>query len=177
MVQYLIERCRRLKVHSSEVYTLLDGIFIPRCNDITIINQEFLYNILQFIKPPVYHWLDFHNSVREGKDGVLRLWFAKNYGGVRFLTQSNILAPAVLRFSNKSLKRMTSLFQGNFKISIQVHVHTDSEILDSLGFPPVPSVPFHFCFSIPFFFFMLLTSSMKSSKSQGFHYYLQINKF
>ena len=75
------------------------------------------------------------------------------------MTQSNILAPAVLRFSNKSLRRMTSLFQGNFKISIQVHVHTDSEILDSLGFPPIPSVPFHLMFLDSFFFFFHATHS------------------
>lgn len=48
---------------------------------------------------------------------------------------------------------MTGLFQSNFKI--QVHVHTDSDT-DSLGFLPSPSVPFHLCFEISFFF-MLLT--------------------
>lgn len=39
---------------------------------------------------------------------------------------------------------MTALFQGNFKM--QVHVHTDAEIPDSLGVPPSSSIPFHLMF-------------------------------
>ena len=89
----------------------------------------------------------------------LRLWFAKNYSGGRFLTRCNIIAPSAFSSSNRFLKRMTSLFQDNFKI--QVHVYTDSEIPNSLGFLSPASVPFHLCFWISFyflsFFFMLLT--------------------
>ena len=107
----------------------------------------------------VNYWLDFHNSLREGEDEDLRLWFAKNYSGGRFLTQSNIIAPSALSSSNRSLKRITSLSQGNFKI--QVHVYTDSEIPNSLGFPSPASVPVHLTFLnfffLSFFFFMLLT--------------------
>lgn len=60
--------------------------------------------------------------------------------------------PLELRFSNRSLK-IISLFQGSFKI--QAHVHMDSDIPDSLGFPPGPSLFLFTCFWIPFL--MLLT--------------------
>lgn len=67
------------------------------------------------------------------------------------MTPSSVaLAPAALSFVNRSLKGMTSLFQTSFKT--QVHVHTDSEIPDSLDFSPFPSVIFHLYFWIPFFF-------------------------
>lgn len=71
LAQQPIGRYRRLKVSPSEVYTLLDGIFLLPCNAISVINQKCLYDISQFVKPPGYHRLDFHDS-EQAKVRILR---------------------------------------------------------------------------------------------------------
>lgn len=160
---YLIKRCRRLRVLSSEAYTLLDGIYTLGCNGITMINEGWMYNILQFIKPPFDHQI-FHSSVT-AKLSILRLWFAKSHGGNRSLPPQLIgLAPAACSFSNKALKSISNLFQTNFKVKF--YVYTESEIPGSFGFLSFSSAPFCSCSWIP--------CSMLFTFPEWTHLYLKI---